>query len=84
VTRPLLKDALHRVFVLRSQIVHGSSSAGSRLNREVVSDCLEFLQPFVPLAISIALFHGAEYDWPRLCYPPVDPRDGTQLRKLRR
>lgn len=80
----VLKEVVYRLFVLRSQLVHGSSTAGGKLNREVRSDALQFLQRFVPMTIHVVIEYGAELEWPALCYPPVDLSNKEQVRKLDR
>lgn len=80
----VLKEVVYRLFILRSQLVHGSSTAGGKLNREVRSDALQFLQRFVPMAIHVTLECGADHEWPALCYPPVDLADKKQVLALTR
>jgi hypothetical protein len=80
----ILNEVVYRVFILRSQLVHGSSTAGGRLNREVLSDALQFLQRLVPMVIHVTIECGADHEWPVLCYPPVDLKDKDQVLKLTR
>ena len=68
----VVEQVMDRLFVLRGQIVHGASTGGSRLNRTSLATALKFLEVFVPLAIHIAVEHGANDDWPELCYRPVE------------
>lgn len=86
ITRPLatalIREALLRIFVLRGQLVHGASTAGSKHNRAVLSDCLQFLQAFLPLAIAIVTQCPTGYKWPPLCYPPVDTGSKKDLDSL--
>lgn len=82
VATKILNEVVYRAFILRSQLVHGSSTAGGRLNREVLSDALQFLQRFVPLAIHVSIECGLDHEWPTLCYPPVDASNKDQLRTL--
>lgn len=68
----LLDLAFERVSVLRGQLVHGASSGGSRLNRGVLSACLDWMRTSVPLMQHLSIEHGANDDWPDLCYPPIN------------
>jgi hypothetical protein len=64
-------QAMHRLFVLRGQLVHGASSGGSRLNRGSLKYCLWALERFVPAVIHTVIEFGCHDDWPDLCYPPI-------------
>lgn len=77
-----MKDALYRVYMLRSSIVHGSSTSGSKYNRQTLSDSIQFLQSLIPVVITVAITNGVDADWPPLCYPPVDVKSPEQLRDL--
>ena len=59
-----------RIHVLRSQIVHCASTAGSYLNREVFTEAAYLLRQLVPLCVQTALRQGREKKWSPLCYPP--------------
>lgn len=78
----ILRETLDRVYVLRSQIVHGVSTSGSKLNRTSLTDGLRLLQRLVPAVINIVIEDGAECEWPLLCYPPIDPNNRDSLRDL--
>lgn len=80
--RLILKDALYSIYILRGQLVHGASTAGSKLNRESLADALAFLQDFIPLIIQVCVEQGLEHEWPPLCFPPIDPHDKEQLKRL--
>ena len=66
----VLTQVMHRLFVLRGQLVHGASTGGSRLNRSSLRYCLELLSIFVPLIQHIVIEHGCGDGWQELCYPP--------------
>ena len=66
----VLRTLTERIYVLRSQIVHGASTSGSYLNRKVVETALYLLRQLVPLCIGVAATRGREKKWPELCYPP--------------
>lgn len=78
----ILADVLFRIHLLRSQIVHGSSTSGSRLNRQALADCIQILQQLIPVVLNIAIDPGVGAEWPPLCYPPTDPNDPEQLRQI--
>lgn len=80
--RLILKEALYRIFILRGQLVHGASTAGSKLNREALADALSFLQDFIPLVIQVCLERGLDHEWPPLCFPPIDSRQKEQLERM--
>lgn len=75
----LLRDTLYRIYMLRSQIVHGSSTSGSKYNRQTLSDSIQLLQALLPAAISVAITNGVNAEWPPLCYPPVDMQNPAHL-----
>ena len=66
----VLKILTDRIQVLRSQIVHGASTSGSYLNRQVVGTALHLLRQLVPVCIGVAATRGRDKPWPELCYPP--------------
>lgn len=68
----VVEQVMDRLFVLRGQIVHGASTGGSKLNRASLTAALKFLEVFVPLVVHVVIEHGANDDWPELCYRPVD------------
>ena len=67
----ILKTLLERLFILRGQLVHGASTAGSKLNREALKRSLRFLEHLVPVIIYVVLERGKDEKWPELCYPPL-------------
>lgn len=75
----ILREALDRIYLLRSQIVHGASTSGSKLNRQSLSDSLRLLQRLVPAVINIVIEAGSDREWPPLCYPPIDPQNKSTL-----
>lgn len=78
----IIKESLYRVFILRGQLVHGASTAGSKLNREALADAQTFLQNFIPVVIQVCLEQGLACEWPPICFPPVDPRQKDQLKLM--
>jgi hypothetical protein len=66
----VMRQTTLRMFVLRGQIVHGASTGGSRLNRTSLRHCSDLLERLVPVILHIVIEHGANDDWPALCYPP--------------
>lgn len=68
----LLGIVLHRLYVLRGQVMHGAATVGSRLNRKTINDCLSLMQALVPRVLHIVLERACNDDWPEPCYPPMD------------
>lgn len=68
----LLVLVFDRIYVLRSQIVHGAATRNSSLNRATLRKVLELLESLLGPILEIAVEHGAHGAWPTLCYPPVD------------
>ncbi len=67
----IVEQALSRLFVLRSQIVHGASTGGSKLNRSVLQTGIQTLEILVPRVQHSVIIHRCGDQWPDLCYPPV-------------
>jgi hypothetical protein len=67
----VLERLTDRIYVLRSQVVHGASTAGSYVNRQVFTEAHYLLQRLVPLCVQVALTKGREKKWPEICYPPT-------------
>lgn len=63
---------LQHVYLARCQLVHGAATYGSRLNRDTVGRCADFLEPFVKNASLVIIQHAWQEDWGELCYPPID------------
>ena len=80
----ILHDAFLRVYLLRSQVVHGASTSGGKLNRATMRDALRFLQRAVPAILNIVVESSSSLDWPPLCYPPVDPQSRQSLESVGR
>lgn len=78
----ILHDTLLRIYTLRGQVVHGSSTSGGRLNRKMIRDALRFLERVMPAILNVVIEYGALVEWPALCYPPVDPSDKKSLEAL--
>lgn len=67
----VLTQVMDRLFVLRGQIIHGSSSGGSRLNRKTLNDCQRLLDSLLPVLAWVFTEHGSREKWPEVCYPPL-------------
>ncbi len=67
----VLEQVLDRLYVMRGQLMHGAATGGGKLNRQTLKYCLELLRVFTPVLIYMAIEHGANDDWPDLCYPPL-------------
>lgn len=68
----LLVLVFDRIYVLRSQIVHGAATRNSSLNRATLRKSLHLLEAVLDPILEIVVEHGAHDAWPTLCYPPVD------------
>jgi hypothetical protein len=68
----LLVLVVDRIYVLRSQIVHGAATRNSSLNRNTLREALRLLEAVLGPVLQIAVEHGAHDAWPTLCYPPVN------------
>ena len=69
-TRKVLAVVFDRLYVLRNQLMHGSATWNSSVNREQVRDGAKILDQLVPAVISIMLESGDEL-WGDPRYPVV-------------
>ena len=70
-TRKVLAVIFDRLYVLRNQLMHGSATWNSSVNRDQVRDSANILGQLVPAIISIMLDSGSEL-WGEPRYPVVD------------
>ena len=70
-TRTVLAVIFDRLYVLRNQLMHGSATWNSSVNRDQVRDSANILGQLVPAIISIMLDSGSEV-WGEPRYPVVD------------
>ena len=68
-----------RVYVLRSQIVHGAATRNSRLNRDTLREVIRLFEAVLHPVLRVVVEHGAHDVWPTLCYPPVDDTALTRV-----
>lgn len=66
----LLSLVFRNLYVLRNQMVHGSSTWNGGTNRQQVEDGAELMAYLVPIAILTMLENGEE-DWGEAAYPVV-------------
>lgn len=66
----ILEETGGRVYYLRCQIMLGASTYGSRLNRDSLRRCSQFMANLLPGVLTVWLHDGAEEDWGPMCYPP--------------
>jgi len=66
----ILEETVDRVYFLRCQIMHGASTYGSRLNRDSLRRCSQFMAHLLPALLTVWINHGADEDWGPMCYPP--------------
>ena len=69
-TVTVLGIVLARIYVLRNQLIHGGSTWKSKVNREQLRDCTNFMAKLVPLVIEIMMDHPKVH-WGPACYPVV-------------
>jgi Apea-like HEPN len=67
----ILGFTLDRIYVLRSQIVHGAATRGSSLNRESLTRCRRVLEALMPVILQLVIEQRVDDQWPPLCYPPI-------------
>ena len=70
-TRMVLAVIFDRLYVLRNQLMHGSATWNSSVNRDQVRDSASILGQLVPAIISIMLDSSSEV-WGDPRYPVVD------------
>lgn len=67
----LLTIVLDRLFVLRSQLLHGGATYQSKLNREQVYDGAQLLQALMPILLEVML-NAPNEDWGDIYYPALN------------
>lgn len=70
-TVTLLSIVLHRIYVLRNQLVHGGATWNGSVNRNQIRDCVALLGKLVPVVIETMMDHP-EASWGAPAYPVVD------------
>lgn len=74
-TAHVLREVFDRLYTLRCQIMHGSSTWNGKVNREQVRDGATILREVVPVMVDIMMDHPDE-DWGCPLYPVVSPPVG--------
>ncbi|MDO5667343.1 MAG: HEPN domain-containing protein [Alcaligenaceae bacterium] len=69
-TSLVLSIVMSRIYVLRSQIVHGGATWNSSVNRHQVRDCVAIMKSVVPAIIEI-MMNSADAAWDQANFPPV-------------
>lgn len=69
--RKVLAIIFDRLYVLRNQLIHGSSTWNSRVNRDQIRDGANIMGRLVPVIIHLMMEHP-EGVWGEPCYPVVD------------
>lgn len=69
-TPKVLDIVLSRVYTMRNQLVHGGATWNSKVNREQMRDCANFMGYLVPAIIQIMMDNGTA-NWEQPCYPVV-------------
>lgn len=70
-----LEGLFSRLIALRNQIVHGSASADTRRNKDVLVPGILILEELLSLLVTLLIEHGRGRSWPEIPYPAV----GTPL-----
>ena len=66
----MLNIVFDRLYTLRNQLMHGSSTYHGSVNRQQVIDGSNIMHFLVPQFVSILLKHP-EHDWGPVTYPPI-------------
>ena len=66
----LLGIELDRLYVLRSQVMHGEATCQSKINRDQVRDGCNMLACLMPVIVEIMEQSGTD-DWGDIYYPVV-------------
>ena len=70
-TADAISIVLSRMYTLRNQLVHGGATWNSRVNRDQLSDCANFLGKLVPYIITLMLDNPNTL-WGDAVYPVVE------------
>ena len=70
-TTATLSIVLARMYTLRNQLIHGGSTWGSKVNRDQLRDCVDFLSKLVPHVI-VLMLDNPNTLWGEACYPVVE------------
>ena len=70
-TVAIFQELFERLYVLRTQLLHGAATAGSRMNRGCVTIGTGLLAHIMPVMIKILLDAGPEAGWGDVCFPPT-------------
>ena len=70
-TDRILNLLFDRIYVLRNQMIHGSATHGSSMNRPQVSQCTDVMSVLVPIFIDIMVDNHHE-DWGMQDFPVID------------
>ena len=70
-TTATLSIVLARMYTLRNQLIHGGSTWGSKVNRDQLRDCVDFLSKLVPRVI-LLMMDNPNTLWGDACYPVVE------------
>lgn len=70
-TPTVLGIALHRIYTLRNQLIHGGATWNSSVNRDQVRDCVALMEKLVPAILTIMMDSPGTL-WGDACYPVVE------------
>lgn len=70
-TPTVLAIVLSRIYTLRNQLIHGGATWGSKVNRNQIRDCVQFMDELAPLVIEIMMDSPGTL-WGDAAYPVVE------------
>jgi len=70
-TAVVLSNVLSRMYTLRKQLMHGGATWNSKVNRDQLRDCSDFLGKIVPSVIRLMMDNPGTL-WGDPCYPVMD------------
>jgi hypothetical protein len=72
----VLRELFDRLYLLRCQIVHGSTTWNGKVNRAQVTDGAAVLGVLLPVMVDIMMDHPGA-DWGTPFYPVIGPQNGA-------
>jgi hypothetical protein len=67
----ILDRLIERIYLLRSQLVHGAATYNGRLNRTSIRHCSQMMDHLLRAFLLVWIHYGADEDWGIMCYPPM-------------
>jgi hypothetical protein len=66
----ILERLVERIYLLRSQLVHGAATYNGSLNRTSTRHCTTMMSHLLPAILMVWIDRGSDEDWGVMCYPP--------------